>query len=239
VRARLEQDDEIALPVAQEGRWGLVHRFGVLGKALPREEQAARQARQLLARYGVVTHASLDNEEGAWEWPAIYQELQRLEMRGEVRRGYFVEGLPGVQFAAPEAVERLRGIGGGATEEDDALVVMNACDPANFYGSAETAQPALADATFTFARLPSTWLVMQRGMPVVLLEGTGAQITTAEGTDEGVVARAVQGAFQHIGGFERTIKVEQWNGEPVLQSTGQPILEACGFYRDFPGMTLG
>lgn len=240
VRARLEQDDEMALPVAQEGRWGLVHRFGVLGKTLPREEQAARQARQLLARYGVVTHASLDNEEGAWEWSAIYQELQRLEMRGEVRRGYFVEGLPGVQFAAPEAVERLRASGGGAGDEDEALVVMNACDPANLYGSAETAaQPALPDVTFTFARLPSTWLVLQRGMPVVLLEGTGAQVTTAEGMDEGVVARALQRAFKHIGRFERTIKVEQWNGEPVLQSAGQPILEACGFYRDFPGMRLG
>jgi ATP-dependent Lhr-like helicase len=161
-------------------------------------------------------------------------------MRGEVRRGYFVQGLPGVQFAAPEAVERLRGVGASPTGDDDSLVVMNACDPVNLYGSAEMApQSADGEGSFTFARLPSTWLVLHRGLPVVLLEGTGAQITTGEGVDDGWLTRALQMAFHHIAVTERTIRVEQWNGEPVLSSPGQPLLEACGLYRDYPGMAWG
>jgi ATP-dependent Lhr-like helicase len=106
VRQRLEQS--APAPVVQTGRWALVHRFGVLGKALPAHERTTLQARQLLARHGVVTYASLDDEFGAWDWGALYREFQRLEMRGEVRRGYFVQGLAGVQFALPEVVEQLR-----------------------------------------------------------------------------------------------------------------------------------
>ncbi len=90
VRQRLTGESEAAAPTTHEGRWALVHRFGVLGKPLALPEQVAQQARQLLSRYGVVTHESLSNEIGSWQWSLIYQELQRLEMRGEVRRGYFV-----------------------------------------------------------------------------------------------------------------------------------------------------
>ena len=97
-----------------------MHRFGVMGKALPPAEQVALQARQLLARHGVVTHASLDSEIGAWDWGSLYPELQRLELRGEVRRGYFVQGLAGVQFALPEVVDRLRDLAGAVSGSGDA-----------------------------------------------------------------------------------------------------------------------
>ena len=91
------------------GRWSLVHRIGVWGREVPFEERIARQARQLLQCYGIVTRQSLEGDpEGGWDWRALYPQFQLMEMRGEVRRGYFVQGLPGVQFALPEAVERLR-----------------------------------------------------------------------------------------------------------------------------------
>jgi ATP-dependent Lhr-like helicase len=84
------------------GRWTLVHRIGVWGKELPSDERIARQARQLLQCYGIVTRQSLEGDsEGAWDWAVLYRQFQLMEMRGEVRRGYFVQGLPGVQFALP------------------------------------------------------------------------------------------------------------------------------------------
>jgi ATP-dependent Lhr-like helicase len=110
VRERLALSDKPLPPPLSEGRWTLVHRFGVLGKAVPPAEQVARQTRQLLARYGVVTRAVLDNETGSWQWELIYQQLQQFELRGEVRRGYFVQGLAGVQCALPDV---LFGIGDG------------------------------------------------------------------------------------------------------------------------------
>ena len=44
----------------------------------------------------------------AWSWGELAEQLGRMELRGEVRRGYFVNGLSGVQYALPQAVEALR-----------------------------------------------------------------------------------------------------------------------------------
>ena len=231
------------------GRWTLVHRPGIMGRELPTEERAAQQARQLLLRYGVVTRESLEREEGTWDWIPIYQQLQRMEMRGEVRRGYFVQGLPGVQFALPEAVERLRELGSckQALEEGaDVLTVMNACDPANQYGPLIDHQGlsqqqgelnSALGAPLMFARIPSTWLVQRRGLPVLVVEDTGARLTTIQGAGEGWLRRALQTALEHLAKFEYRVTVNMWDGIPVLDSPGRALLESLGFYRDYPGMT--
>jgi ATP-dependent Lhr-like helicase len=244
VRQRLEK----AQAPNWVGRWTLVHRLGVMGKATPPEERAARQARQLLVRHGIVTRESLEREEGAWDWGLIYPQLQRMEMRGELRRGYFVGGLPGVQFALPEAVEQLRagGRGEAALEDEAALVVMNACDPANLYGPTpdyfESSQGGdgprtAAGEPLTFSRIPSTWVVQHRGLPVLVAEDTGARLTVVQGVNEGLIGRALQALLDHLGRFEYRVTVQQWNAVPVLDSSGQPLLESVGFYRDYPGMT--
>ncbi|MBK8049848.1 MAG: hypothetical protein IPK16_23710 [Anaerolineales bacterium] len=238
VRERMEVEPARNVPAAQIGRWTLVHRFGVMGKVLPAAEWAAVQARELLARHGVVTHASLDGEVGAWDWGVIYPELQRLEMRGEVRRGYFVEGLAGVQFALPEVVERLRESGGGSTAEGEAAVLMNGCDPACLYGaSVENGPITAAGEALAFARLPSTWLTLERGLPSLLIEDNGARLTTMQGGIEGSVVRALRSWVAHVGTFASRVQVTHWNGAPVLNGPGQPLLEAVGFYRDYPGMS--
>ena len=212
----------------------------MLGKALPPAEQVAVQARQLLARHGVVTHASLDDEFGAWRWPLLYAELQRLEMRGEVRRGFFVQGMAGVQFALPDVVEQLRGLAATPepVEADQPLVVLNACDPANLYGAAREDGPqSAAGEPLTFARIPSTWLVLDRGLPVLLVEDGGARLTTMAGTGDTLQRRAVAAWLAHAATFEHRVQVLAWNGAPVLQSSAQSLLEAAGFHRDYPGMS--
>jgi len=114
------------------GRWSLVRRRGNMGPELPEEERAERIARQWLARYGIVSRDWWRRERPPVSWRSIYRELKRLEFRGEVRRGYFVKGLGGAQFALPDAVEWLRAI---ASEDQSSagFVVMAASDPANVY----------------------------------------------------------------------------------------------------------
>ena len=107
---------------------------------------------------------------------------------------------------------------------------MSACDPANLWG------PPI-EGGVTFSRIPSTWLVVQRGLPILVAEDTGANLTAAQGTDEDVIRRALQDLLGHLAGFEHRVTVERWNGEPVLDSAGHLLLEAAGFYRDYPGMT--
>ncbi|MBU1747171.1 MAG: DEAD/DEAH box helicase [Chloroflexi bacterium] len=216
------------------GRWGLVHRIGVWGpeKELPLAERLDRQARQLMQRYGIVTRQSLEGEEGAWDWGLLYPQFQRMEMRGEARRGYFVEGLPGVQFALPEAVERLRAWGQLTPDAEGELVLLNAGDPANVcpYMEVPDGDPA------RFSRLPSNYVVLLRGRPVLLFETARERVTTLPGLEPSVAQRAFELCRAHIASWARRVSVQTWNGEPVLNGPAQPLLEALGFRREPPGM---
>ena len=85
----------------------------------------------LLARYGVLFRDLLQREANAPKWRDLLRMLRRLEARGEVRGGRFVQGFNGEQFALPEAVESLR-----ATRDlaHDNMVTLAASDPMNLIG---------------------------------------------------------------------------------------------------------
>jgi len=236
------------------GRWSLVHRLSVWGREVPPDERALHQARQLLHRYGVVTRECLANEDGPWDWPLMVRHLTAMEMRGEVRRGYFVQGLPGVQFALPEAVDRLRRDDGETAEGDPPLVLLNACDPANLYGPAVAAARAEVEGEAileglpeegnpaVFARLPSNCVVLQRGVPILLHEHGGDRWKALPGVSEGTLRRAVRlclDALTREGGLcaqPRRVVVKTWNGEPPVGSSIQSLLEGLGFRREPPAM---
>jgi len=215
------------------GRWSLVHRTAVLGPVLSDVDRASRVARVLLERYGIVTKECLGGEEGTVDWATLYQVLQLMEMRGEVRRGYFVNGLPGVQFALPEAVEKLRSV---SADVDEAIVILNAADPVNLYNSeipdgpvAENGQP------MAVARLPSSHIVLWRGKPVLVAEDSGERIMTLQNSDPAVILRAIK-AYIARAGVPRRIMISQWNGKPVLGSAVQAWLQPLGFSRTPSGL---
>jgi ATP-dependent Lhr-like helicase len=220
------------------GRWSLTHRLGVMGKPVSDEERILRQARQLLNRYGVVTRAALENEEGQWDWGDLYPRFRLMEMRGEVRRGYFVEGLSGLQFALPEVVEGVRDAA-KPPGVDEPLVVMSSCDPANLFGLQEVGGPMMTTGkTLRFSRLPSTYLVLHHGWPVLLAEGNGTALTTSQGTDEGVIRRALGVLLPRLASVGRghRVTVQRWNGEGAIGSPGQLLLESAGAVRGYGGM---
>ena len=64
----------------------------------------------MLERYGIVTRETVLAEGVPGGFSTLYAELGNLELLGTARRGYFVEGLGGAQFALPGAVERLRSL---------------------------------------------------------------------------------------------------------------------------------
>jgi ATP-dependent Lhr-like helicase len=229
------QDSQTAEPhgSAFAGRWSLVHRAAVLGVPISNEERADRMARILLERYGIVTRECLAGEDGTVEWGNLYQVMQRMEMRGEVRRGYFVSGLPGVQFALPEAVEKLRIMSGLA---DDTMLVLSAADPINLFGSElpDGPQTAVGDA-LTFARVPSTHLVLWQGKPVLLAEDYGDRITTLRGCEPELLQRALRAYVNRTGAPRRAV-LTQWNGKPVLGSAVQAWLQPLGFSRTPTGL---
>ncbi len=216
------------------GRWSLVHRIGVGGRAQPIEDRLDRQARQLLQAYGIVTRQSLEADpEGAWNWGALYARYQLMEMRGEVRRGYFVQGLPGVQFALPEAVERLREWTRPEAPGAGEPVLLNATDPANVFGPALSAIAGEAGEhdPARFSRIPSNWLVLLRGRPVLLLERGAGRVTVLDGLPDGTARQALALAAGHAAAGRRLL-LREWNGELILESAAVPVVEEAGFRRE-------
>jgi len=91
-------------------------------------------ARSLLRRYGVVFWKLLERE-APWlpSWRELLRVYHRLEARGEIRGGRFVEGLVGEQFALPEAIAKLRAV--RQQEPQGELVLINGSDPLNLVGT--------------------------------------------------------------------------------------------------------
>ena len=69
----------------------------------PTARACARCAELLLERYGIVTRETVLAEGIPGGFAGLYGELANLETLGTARRGYFVEGLGGAQFALPAA----------------------------------------------------------------------------------------------------------------------------------------
>jgi ATP-dependent Lhr-like helicase len=117
-------------------------------------------ARVLLRRYGVVFWKLLERE-APWlpSWRELLRVYHRLEARGEIRGGRFVEGLVGEQFALPEAIAHLRSIRLRPPEQQ--RVTLSGSDPLNLVGTvlAGDRLPALA----------GTRVLYEDGMPVAAL----------------------------------------------------------------------
>jgi ATP-dependent Lhr-like helicase len=118
-------------PVGSEGRWSL---RAARWTATPGDtERRAALARSLLDRYGIVTREAAHAEGIAGGFAAVYDVLKTMEEQGRVRRGYFVEGRGGAQFAIAGADERLRAL--RDPTPDAVPVVLAATDPASVWGS--------------------------------------------------------------------------------------------------------
>ena len=124
------------------GRWSLTAPLfvGVEGaRGEPGGQAAGLRTRALaellLERHGILTRELVLAEGVPGGFAALYPELCRLETLGIARRGYFVEGLGGAQFALPGAVERVRGQQLSELERSRPLV-LGASDPAQPYGAA-------------------------------------------------------------------------------------------------------
>jgi ATP-dependent Lhr-like helicase len=122
------------VPPSAVGRWTLVRARGPQPPT-PTERTKAL-AEQLLARHGVLTRAAVMAEAPAGGFAGVYPVLKALEEAGRIRRGYFVAGLGGSQFAQPGAVDRLRSVRDPGSEDVPPAVILAATDPANPYGAA-------------------------------------------------------------------------------------------------------
>ncbi len=100
-------------PPTVSGRWSLLPGRGTTETADDSTDQTVRAhalALTLLDRHGVLTRGAVAAERIAGGFAAVYPVLRAMEEAGQCRRGYFVEGLGGAQFALPGAVDRMRAL---------------------------------------------------------------------------------------------------------------------------------
>ncbi|MBA3564142.1 MAG: DEAD/DEAH box helicase [Gammaproteobacteria bacterium] len=125
-----------ATGVDAAGRWVLLKRTDAAAAAVPERERRAESVEHiawtLLRRYGVVFRRVLERESGLPPWRELLRVYWRMEARGELRGGRFVQSFSGEQFALAEAVAALRKIRreGG----DGRLIAVSAADPLNLVG---------------------------------------------------------------------------------------------------------
>src|SRR6185369_739614 len=91
----------------------------------------------------------------------IVRVYRRLEVRGEIRGGRFVAGFGGEQFAAADAVGRLRSV--RKSEKLDELVVLSAVDPLNLVG--------ILTPEDRVAAIYRNRILYRDGLPIAAVEG--------------------------------------------------------------------
>jgi ATP-dependent helicase Lhr and Lhr-like helicase len=201
---------------ATQGRWSSADAI-FAGETDPRA-----LAEILLERQGIVTREGVRGEGVPGGYAAVYRELRSLETLGVCRRGYFVEGLGGAQFALPGAVERLR------ERPDEPLpLVLAAADPAQPYGAA---LPWPKRAGARAARVAGAYVVLLGGAAALYVERGGRSLVPLRDVDPQWLRTALDSLVGHVRATgQKRLAVERFDGVPVSESEIMPLLLEAGF----------
>jgi ATP-dependent Lhr-like helicase len=180
--------------------------------------------------------------------------LKLLEERGQVRRGYFVEGLGAAQFAKPGAVDLLRAAGDDAAgAEADPIErhrmpwepapdqgepldawVLAATDPAQPYGAAL----AWPDSTGHPARAVGAYVVLVGGHACAYLERGGKKLLTfPDAAEHPDWVRHLAGLV--TSGRVRRLRIESVDGASAAIGAWSDALRGAGFVDGYKGLSLG
>jgi ATP-dependent Lhr-like helicase len=191
----------------------------------------------LLERHGIVTREAVLAEGIPGGFAGLYSELANLETLGTARRGYFVEGLGGAQFALPAAIERLRGL---RTDEPAGPLVLAATDPANPFG-ATLPWPKREDddSNRRPARVPGAYVVTLDAEPVLYVERGGKGLLALREPREEWLRPALEALAGEVRrGRVPRLGIERFDGEPVVGSDAGALLLELGFRQGPRRLTL-
>jgi ATP-dependent Lhr-like helicase len=208
---------------AVQGRWSLTAPL-FAGNDDPTARRRT-QAELLLERYGIVTREQVLAEGIPGGFSVLYDSYTALETLGVCRRGYFVEGLGGAQFALPGAVERLR-----AQRDDDEAppVVLAATDPAQPYGA--VLRWPKRDDQRSPSRVAGAYVVLAGAEPAVYVERGGKGLLVLVGEDDPRLQPALEALAEAVRrGRVARLGIERVDGEPAVGSPWEERLLELGF----------
>jgi ATP-dependent Lhr-like helicase len=198
-------------------------------------ERALARTTVLLDRYGIVSREAASAEALPGGFGAVARVLRAMEEAGKVRRGYFVEGLSGAQYAHPGAVDRLR----DRRRDRGTLLALAATDPANPWGALHSWPETGGDAASRPGRRVGATVISIAGEPVLVLEAGWRKLTTFRPASDAGLSDAIS-ALSHI--MERTrrrsLRIETIDGEPARSSRHAGALQRAGFRSEYRGLVL-
>ena len=218
-------------PVSAGGRWSLL--APLRDPAPSPAEQGLARALSLVDRYGLLDRRLVNGEGLPGGFAGLYPTLSALEEVGRLRRGWFVTGLDGAQFALAGAVDRLR-----EPAEEAGALVLSAVDPANLYGAALDWPEAWGGGA---RRNPGAWVALVDGALVLYVErgGHGIFIEEAAAAGEGL-RRAVDALAGRLSASRSPpLQVQRVNGLPLAQSPWMGPLIAAGAERMAGELRIG
>ncbi len=196
---------------------------------------------QWLDRHGVLTREAISAEGVEGGFSSVYPLLRALEERGQVRRGYFIEGLGALQFADAAAVDRMREM--KETASPVRCAVLAATDPANPFG---VTLPWPAWCEGAAERRARTSVVIADGELTAVFLADGAR-ATLPGTDARSVSEAdifarASASGQAIAHWmrRRAIRIigHESHDSPLNRSSLASALRAAGLSPSGPGFRL-
>jgi ATP-dependent Lhr-like helicase len=211
-------------PAHAQGRWSLTG--SLVGAPPDPTERHAAWAELLLDRHGVVTRRTVLAEGFPGGFSALYPIYGHLEETGRIRRGYFVEGLGGSQFALPGAVDRLRG------ETSTGMTIVAATDPANPYGGV-LPWPEVEETRL--ARDAGAYVLILDGELIGYLDKGRRGLTLFDVTPNRF--REVSRAIAEVAGRHRRLTLMTVNGQPASTSQLAAPLSEWGFATAPRGLT--
>ena len=219
------------------GRWALVR--DLVRSPVSSTERATAWAATLLDRHGIVARETAGVEALGGGFAQVYRVLRSMEEAGKLRRGYFVEGLGGAQFAYPGVVDRLRRVRDGETETRSDVVALVATDPANPYGWLLPWPEVLESDGHAPRRATRAVVVLVDGAPALYLDRNGRRLRTFAEVSKEVLARALPA----LAGVARTrprraLALERVDGDPATHSALTGLLREAGFKEEYRFMRL-
>ena len=209
-------------PATAAGRWSILARDG-----LDATRRLHAYANQLLLRHGIVTRGSLAMERVPGGFAGIYPVLRAMEESGRCRRGYFVEGLGGAQFAIAGAVDRMRAMDPEVPGPVKTHVLAST-DPANPYG-ASLPWPEREDMRHRPGRKAGAVLVLVDGSPVLYVERGGRTMLSFTDREDLLEPAADALVLAVRDGILGKIAVERADGGTVFDSPIADKLMSAGF----------
>ncbi|WP_435822600.1 Lhr family helicase [Microbispora bryophytorum] len=231
-------------PPTVSGRW-----WPLPSPSADGTQRAHAQAEVLLERHGVLTRGGISAERLPGGFSAVYQVLRAFEESGRCRRGYFVEGLGGAQFALPGAVDRMRALSSTrpAPAEDPwsipapppprRAVVLAATDPANPYGAALPWPDRTDDVTHKPGRKAGALVVLVEGALILYVE-RGGKTLLSFGPEEDLRSAVLALAVAVKRGALGKLTVERADGTAIADSPLAAALEAAGFHPTPRGLRI-